>query len=100
LSFDQSTFARLAVEAVDAADAVPWRLRVDRRFELAWRARAGERPRVPILDRGSAWAIIDPEGRSIIDALDVAERTSKGRLRRIRRGWETVEPNEACGLRV
>ena len=29
-----------------------------------------------------AWAIIDPEGRSLIDGLDVAERTSKGRLRR------------------
>src|SRR5919198_451983 len=29
------------------------------------------------------WAFIDPEGRSIIDGLDVAERTSKGRLRRI-----------------
>jgi hypothetical protein len=30
-----------------------------------------------------AWMIVDPEGRSIIDGIDIAERTSGGRLRRI-----------------
>lgn len=30
-----------------------------------------------------AWIIIDLEGRSIIDGIDVAERGSDGRLRRI-----------------
>jgi hypothetical protein len=30
-----------------------------------------------------AWVIIDPEGRTILDGLDVAERTPGGRLRRI-----------------
>jgi hypothetical protein len=30
-----------------------------------------------------AWAIIDPEGRNILDGMDVAERTPEGRLRRI-----------------
>ena len=30
-----------------------------------------------------AWAIIDPEGRSIMNGLDVAERASTGRLQRI-----------------
>jgi hypothetical protein len=30
-----------------------------------------------------AWIIIDPEGRTIMDGIDVAERTSAGRLHRI-----------------
>jgi hypothetical protein len=30
-----------------------------------------------------AWAILDREGRSILDGLDVVERTPTGRLRRI-----------------
>lgn len=30
-----------------------------------------------------AWSIIDSDGQSIMDGLDVAERTSRGRLRRI-----------------
>ena len=30
-----------------------------------------------------AWRIIDSEGRSVIDGIDVAERASDGRLRRV-----------------
>lgn len=30
-----------------------------------------------------AWSIVDPNGRSVIDGLDVAERTPAGRLQRI-----------------